>query len=141
MEDNLEIIDLGSEFYVDHLSCGWAHTCALSFNHGIKCFGTDSAGQLGYGHSMSIGDGPGEMGEDLNIVDLGTYFEPIQVECGFSSSCALSTEHRVKCWGLNADGQLDQGDTIYSIGSSTNTMGDNHKVINSGTSFNVTEIR
>ena len=141
MGDNLKIIDLGSEFYVDHLSCGWAHTCALSINHSIKCFGANSAGQLGYGHSMSIGDGPGEMGDDLKIVDLGTDFEPIQVECGFASSCALSTEYRMKCWGLNTDGQLGQGDTIYSIGSSTNTMGDNLTNIDLGTDFNVTEIR
>lgn len=37
MGDNLKIIDLGHDFFVDDISCGHTHTCALSTDLGIKC--------------------------------------------------------------------------------------------------------
>ena len=90
---------MGSDFDVDHVSCGAFHTCALSTNNGLKCFGWNSDEQLGYGHTDNLGDGEEEMGDSLSFVDLGSDFVPIQVECGGKFTCALSTDFGVKCWG------------------------------------------
>lgn len=99
MGNALQVIDFGSDFDVDHISCGDYHTCALSTSNGLKCFGFNSYGQLGYGHSESLGDGAGEMGDSLSLVDLGSDFVPTQVDCGGLFTCALSTGFGVKCWG------------------------------------------
>ena len=137
--DALNIINLGSNFSIDHLSCGSAHTCVLSTNNTIKCFGWNEYGQLGYETTENMGDESDEMGDDLPTVDLGIDFVPIQVECDYSFSCALSKHFRVKCWGRNQHAQLGQGDSI-TRGASTGTMGDNLFIIDLGTDFNVTDI-
>ena len=140
MGDNLTILDLGSEFLVDQISCGGWTTCALSTNHSIKCFGRNNMGQLGYGATGHLGNEDGEMGDYLPFVDLGTDFEPIQVENGAHASCALSAEFDVKCWGQNGYGVLGQGHTA-AIGKDTGSMGDNLAVIDLGADFNAIEIR
>lgn len=37
----------------------------------MKCFGKNFAGQLGYGDTENRGDDDGEMGNNLDTVDLG----------------------------------------------------------------------
>ena len=139
MGDNLKIIDFGSDFIVDHLSCGGGHTCALSTKRKIKCFGRNQDGQLGYEHTENIGDELNEMGDDLRAVDLGSDFEPIQVECGAYLSCAISVISQVKCWGNNLYGQLGQEDNV-TRGATNDTMGDELAVINLGVDFSAMDI-
>ena len=140
LDNNLLIIDLGSDFDVDQVSCGSLHTCALSTNQSIKCFGYGLYGQLGYGNGQTIGDDENEMGDDLSVISLGIDFLSIQVSCGWSHSCALSEDHQIKCWGLNLDGQLGQGDTT-ARGNGMNQMGDNLTPIDLGTGFKASIIR
>ena len=139
MGDNLFVIDFGSDFEVEQFSCGGGHTCALSTMNEIKCFGRNEYGQLGYEHIQSVGHQAGEMGDNLAVVQLGSDFVPIDVECGFAHSCALSTTAEAKCWGLNDAGQLGQGDTNYR-GDGIGEMGDNLSVIDLGPGFNVSSI-
>ena len=139
MGDNLTIIDLGSEFLVDSISAGSEHTCALSTNHTIKCFGKGGFGPLGYESHDHVGDESGEMGDALPLVDLGMDFEPIQVTCQYQFTCALSTGHRVKCWGRGIGGILGSG-VDENIGANAGTMGDNMAAINLGTDFDAIEI-
>ena len=140
MGNNLLIIDLGSDFDVDHVSCGNRHTCVLSTNHSIKCFGDGQYGQLGYGNTDNIGDEQNEMGDDLSVINLGIDFIPNSVECGGYHSCALSVDHQIKCWGSNFAAQLGQGDTI-NRGDNIGEMGDNLTSIDLGTNFNPSSIR
>ena len=140
MGNNLSIIDLGSDFDVEQVSCGFDHTCVLSTNQSIKCFGGGYSGQLGYGNTDNIGDDENEMGDDLSVVKLGIDFIPIQVDCGESHSCALSEDQQIKCWGVNHVGQLGQGDTT-NRGNDINQMGDNLTPIDLGTEFNASSIR
>ena len=139
MGDNLTVIDLGSDFEVEHVACGWYHTCALATIHEIKCFGRNAEGQLGYGHTNNIGDAAGEMGDNLQVVNLGDDFVPVQLHVGPHHSCAISNDSRVKCWGYNAYGQLGQGDT-ENRGDDNNEMGNNLTAIDLGTDFNVSSI-
>ena len=80
-------------------------------NNKLKCWGRNNYGQLGYGHAeYSIGDNPGEMGNNLTEIDLGNNFTLKQVSAGYSHSCAISDIDTIKCWGRNDYGELGYGD-------------------------------
>lgn len=94
-------VNLGTGFKVLHITAGWAHTCVLSVEYEIRCFGRNFAyGQLGLGHELDIGDEPGEMGDNMSSVELGSDFVPIQLSCGQAFCCTLSNSSQIKCWGL-----------------------------------------
>ena len=52
------------------IAAGGNHTYAKLDNASLKCWGKNSNGQLGYGHTNNLGDAPGEMGDNLPVVDL-----------------------------------------------------------------------
>ena len=89
-------------------------SCALLDNGTVKCWG--SAGLLGLslvfdcGHSF-VGDEPGEMGDNLPPIDLGTGRTAVEISSGDSLYCARLDNGTVKCWGRNTYGQLGQGHT------------------------------
>ena len=56
-------------------------------------------GQLGVGHTNSIGGGSNEMGDYLEDTDLGSNFVATQLVAGYYHNCAISNHHKVKCWG------------------------------------------
>eukprot|EP01084_Bolivina_argentea_P261831 442629_1 len=66
----------------------------------LKCWGRNHEGQLGYGDTNNRGDGPGEMGNALLEVDLGTGFNVTDIVAGGYHTCAVSTLNKIKCWGL-----------------------------------------
>ncbi|MCA2958794.1 MAG: hypothetical protein IOD12_00985 [Silvanigrellales bacterium] len=74
------------------------HTCAVTPTGTVKCWGDNSAGQLGdglttWGQNSLPGDVPGL----ADVEDLGL---------GLSHTCALTQSHGVTCWGGNFYGQL-----------------------------------
>eukprot|EP01083_Nonionella_stella_P086220 239383_1 len=70
MGTNLPEVDLGLNVTAIQIALGGSHTCALLSTNGVKCWGDGLNGKLGYGSQDSIGDGPGEMGEDLQEVEI-----------------------------------------------------------------------
>src|SRR5690606_28354932 len=86
-------IDLGGT--VLGLSSGSAHTCARMAGGSVRCWGANSWGELGLGHTNTIGDQPGEMPPP--IVDLGG---PVaQLSLASQGACALMETGTVRCWG------------------------------------------
>ncbi len=81
---------------------GGDHTCAVLTAGNVKCWGSNSNGQLGYGDSTQR-NAPGP---DIN---LGS--NAISANAGFYHTCALLSTENVKCWGANSSGQLGYGDT------------------------------
>jgi len=140
MGNNLTEIDLGTDFSVDHISCGGRHSCALSTSNELKCFGSNKYGQLGIGSTEDIGDEINEMGDNLMTVDLGSDFIPIRVECGGYFTCVISSKFELKCFGRNEFGELGIGD-INHRGDSIDEMGDNLNSIDLGTGFMVSSVR
>eukprot|EP01083_Nonionella_stella_P012700 35931_1 len=122
MGDSLPNIDLGSGFTPTQIMVGEYHTCALSSSNKVKCWGKNNYGQLGYGDMNDRGDGPDEMGNNLLDVDLGSSFIPIQIMGGSYHTCALSMNHKIKCWGRNNFGQLGYED-VQNRGDGSNEMG------------------
>ena len=72
------------------------HTCAQTTGGGGTCFGYGGHGQLGYGHTSTIGDN--EHPSSAGIVDLGDDVV-VQVAVGFYHSCVTTSSGTARCWG------------------------------------------
>lgn len=116
---------------VRDVAAGGAHTCALHDNGTVRCWGDNRFGQLGQGDTKSRGGNPGEMGDALPPIDLGTGRTATAIAAGQSRTCALLDDHSVKCWGDNADGALGLGDAV-NRGDGPGQMGDDLPAIDLG---------
>ena len=112
MGANLPYLDLGPDVAeAPAVSGGGVHTCALLADGRVRCWGTNTDGQLGEGNTSHRGDDPGEMGADLPTVDLGPGATALAVVAANRYNCALLQGGAVKCWGHNLYDQLGLGDT------------------------------
>jgi len=131
MGTSLPIVSLGTGRSVIGFAVGYYHACALLNGGDVKCWGNSSDAKLGIGFTYGRGDNPGEMGDNLPIVNLGTGKTAVQVALGSVHSCALLQDGSVKCWGSNVQGAL--GSSLASAGASLAEMGDNLPAVNLGT--------
>lgn len=97
-------VDVGAGRTVKQVFVGVYHTCALLDNNTVKCWGSNSHGQLGYGDTASRNK-PG-----TSPIDLGQGRTAKQLALGYYFTCALLDNNSVKCWGHNGFGQLGYGD-------------------------------
>jgi hypothetical protein len=74
MGDNLPAVNLGTGRTATAIFGCLFHTCAILDNKSVKCWGYNGSGQLGLGDTNHRGDGPGEMGDNLPAVDLGSNY-------------------------------------------------------------------
>ena len=132
MGEVLSAVDLGTGRTATAISAGAQHTCALLDNGTVKCWGTNGLGQLGQGNTLTLGDGPSEMGNNLLAISLGTGRTAVAISAMLNKTCALLDNGTAKCWGFGGDGQLGQGDTA-SRGDNAGEMGDNLPAISLGT--------
>ena len=132
MGDALPIVDLGAGRTAIQIAAGRCHTVVLLDNQTVKCWGLNIYGQLGYGDTTWRGDNPGEMGNNLLPVDLGTGRTAVQIAAGGDSSFVLLDNGTVKCWGNNGHGQLGYGDKI-DRGDNSGEMGNNLLPVDLGT--------
>ena len=132
MCEGLPWTDLGTDAHAIQMAAGIHHSCALLDDGRVKCWGANSDGRLGLGHTSTRGDNPGEMGDNLPAVDLGTGKTAVQLVAGDYHNCAILNDGSVKCWGYNAHGQLGLGDK-QSRGDNPGEMGDNLPAVDLGT--------
>ncbi len=92
-------------FDVAKIATGRFHTCAVSTEGKLRCWGWNKAGQLGYPDSDNMGDDePASAGGDIAVGG------PVgDVITGSLHTCALLRDGKVKCWGDNKFGQLGYG--------------------------------
>lgn len=122
--DALPFLDFGTEQPVVELAAGGGnHTCARFEDGSVRCWGGNSAGQLGLGDSEARGDDPLEMGSALPAVDLGAGQKAVALAAAGSSTCALLESGQTKCWGANLFGELGLGD-LAPRGAQAGEMGD-----------------
>jgi alpha-tubulin suppressor-like RCC1 family protein len=115
-------------------------TCAIYADKSVRCWGkgtgivassgaTVDIGVLGQPNRTSLdnsalGDSTDELG-DIPPIDLGTGLEVKSAATSGLHSCALLTNGRVKCWGLNDIGQLGPGHgSAQVVGDDESDMGD-----------------
>lgn len=80
---------------------GAAHSCALSTEDEVLCWGANNAGQLGLGNLSDLQVSvPAEVGGGRSYVGLAV---------GGAHTCALATSRAAFCWGNAAQGQLGTG--------------------------------
>jgi alpha-tubulin suppressor-like RCC1 family protein len=129
MGDALATVDLGAGHKAKALAAGGYHTCAILEDDSVKCWGT----LLGFGDAEARGDEPGEMGDNLKVIDLGTDRTARSISVGFYHSCAILDDNSLKCWGMNDYGQLGLGD-LSDRGDEPGEMGDDLPRVDLGTS-------
>ena len=121
MGDNLPSIDLGTGRTATAIASMRNHTCVILDNAAVKCWGQNTDGQLGIDNTTLMGDGTGDMGDNLSSIDLGTGRTATAIAAGYYHSCAALDNGAVKCWGDNAYGQLGIG-TTDDMGDNTGEM-------------------
>ncbi len=132
MGDALPAINLGTGRTAKAISTGSHSVCALLDNDTVKCWGSNSSGQLGQGDNVNNrGDQAGEMGDALAAISLGTGRTAKAIAADWSISCALLDNNTVKCWGRNSSGELGLGDT-NNRGDNAFEMGDLLPTVNLG---------
>jgi hypothetical protein len=129
--DALPAIDLGAGRTALTIAGGNTSMCALLDTHQVKCWGGNARGQLGLGDTENRGDGPGEMGDSLPVVDLGSNRSAIGIFLGASHACAVLDNGELKCWGWNYDAQLGVGGHD-SRGDAAGEMGDAMPPVDTG---------
>ncbi|NDE81288.1 MAG: hypothetical protein EB037_10295, partial [Actinobacteria bacterium] len=131
MGDNLVAVNLGTGRTAVAISAGEYHTCAILNGGDVKCWGRNHLGQLGLGDTNNRGDGSGEMGDNLPVVNLGSGRTAVSISGGQYHTCARLDNNTLKCWGHSGDGALGYGDTA-TRGDGPNEMGENLPVVNVG---------
>jgi alpha-tubulin suppressor-like RCC1 family protein len=139
MGDNLPAVDLGSNRYAKQISLGFRFSCALLDNNLVKCWGENDYGNLGLGDTTQRGGGPGEMGDALPYVDLGSGRTAKKIALSYNSACALLDNNKVKCWGSNYLGALGQGHT-FNLGDQPGEMGDELPYVDLGNGRTVVDL-
>jgi alpha-tubulin suppressor-like RCC1 family protein len=117
---------------IEQVSTSGNHACVRIDDGSIKCWGGNYEGQLGLGDQSYRGDFPGEMGDSLRTVDLGTGRGVKLVHARSFRTCAILENDSVKCWGQNTSSQLGLGDS-NSRGDASGEMGDNLPEFDLGT--------
>jgi hypothetical protein len=95
------------------ITAGLRHTCALTTDGGMKCWGNNEYGQLGDGTTIN-------RSTPVNVSGLSSGV--VAISSGWDYTCALITDGGVKCWGKNEYGQLGDG-TRTNRSKPTNVIG------------------
>jgi E3 ubiquitin-protein ligase HERC3 len=131
MGDARPAIRLGTGRTAKAVTAGGTHTCALLDDSSVKCWGSNSVGQLGLGPVGWRGTDATQMGDDLATVNLGTGRRAKSIRAGYAHTCAILDDGTLRCWGANSSGQLGLGDSIPR-GTSLSEMGDALPVVDLG---------
>jgi alpha-tubulin suppressor-like RCC1 family protein len=102
------------------ITAGGLHTCALLSTGAVRCWGSNHAGQLGYGNTNTIGDD--ETPASAGNVNVGGLV--VQISAGASHTCAVLDTGAVRCWGEGFDGRLGY--------SNVSNIGDNETPASAG---------
>ena len=87
------------------IAAGSRHNCALMTDQTVRCWGSNSFGQLGSGSGVF-----NQAGSDQAALVLNADGSPLSgvmaVAAGTSHSCALMSDSTLRCWGANNAAQL-----------------------------------
>jgi hypothetical protein len=73
MGDALLPVNLGTGLHGTSVGTLYTASCAVLSNMRLKCWGEGAQGQLGNALTLTLGDRPTEMGDNLPYADLGNY--------------------------------------------------------------------
>lgn len=87
---------------VTQVSGGLLHTCDLTTDSVVECWGHNAYGELGDGSTTDRSNPKAVPSLSGNIVSIAA---------GGYHTCALTTSGGVKCWGRNSHGEIGNNDT------------------------------
>ncbi|WP_419939495.1 RCC1 domain-containing protein [Candidatus Palauibacter sp.] len=89
------------------VAAGGYHMCALMEVGAVRCWGSNTYGQLGHGlgHWFHIGD------DETAAETIPLHFEApvVDIVAGYWHTCALLVDGSVRCWGLGTSGSSQLG--------------------------------
>lgn len=136
--DHLPFVDLGTGRTAVSMGLGERHSCAILDTGKLVCWGFNGDGELGIDNPNSVGAVPGQMGDKLVPVILGTGRTAVEATAGGYHTCALMDDSNVKCWAYNGDGEGGTGNPNRQLGLNAGEMenavvpldfGGNHKAV------------
>lgn len=92
------------------LSSGYGYTCVVASDNKGYCWGYNNAGQLG-NNSTTDSNVP----VAVNTSGLLSGKDLLYITAGYDHACALTTDHKVFCWGNNNVGQLGNNSWSASL--------------------------
>ncbi|MCX7556998.1 proprotein convertase P-domain-containing protein [Xanthomonadaceae bacterium JHOS43] len=91
---------------VREISVGSSHTCALTNEGGVYCWGGGANGELGDG---------GRENRSMPVAVSGLSGGVQDIAAGSGHTCALLANGTVQCWGYNVAGQLGDNSTTTRL--------------------------
>ena len=86
---------------VSAVAAGSGHSCSLTGEGAVLCWGSNQFGQLGNGSTAQTQSVPGNAASNLS--------NAVGVAAGSDHACAVQAGGSVQCWGRNNRGQLGNG--------------------------------
>lgn len=90
---------------IKQLATGGQHTCAITVDDLVKCWGRNKYGQLGNGTVI----------DSRTPVSVPGVAGAKSIAAGGMSTCVILTDGSAKCWGYNASGQLGDGSVANKL--------------------------
>lgn len=96
------VVDIGTTYSKVALGITFhLHTCAITTAGVLKCWGSNTSGQLGNGSTT----------QSLSPVVIDTGISYREVSAGYEATCGITVGGSLNCWGNNSLGQLGIGNT------------------------------
>jgi alpha-tubulin suppressor-like RCC1 family protein len=93
------------------VSVGWSHVCALLNDGAVTCWGRNTSGAVGLPIVLSCSAGPCQL-TPHTVAGLPSM---AHLGAGGDTSCAVTTDHRLFCWGALA-GEATNGTPVHVAG-------------------------
>jgi len=97
---------VSGELRAKSVSAGTYHTCAVTLDNKAACWGRALSGRVGV-----VPEGTNYVVTPLAVSELN---DVLTVSAGSDRTCAVSTDHKVLCWGENRSRELGNGTTTSS---------------------------
>ena len=85
--------------FVRQVDVGLYHTCVVTLQYSLRCWGSNIYGQLGYGRAGNVGETPETTPARVGDVPMPRGLKVLRVATGAWHTCVLLSDHNVRCWG------------------------------------------
>jgi len=119
MGDDLPYVymDNGAKLTAVKLALGERHTCALSTDGLVYCFGANNSGQLGNGSIDNIGDD-----EAVSSTPVTLPTTALDITAGAFHTCAVLSNNQTTCWGNGFYGQLGDDNNLPIVTTASTSI-------------------